>query len=115
MGETETKSYASKFICSFFVSQHLPASASTRPAPPFAFAVFATTSAQQIRLVLGALYGFFLGVRNETRGITAALFGFNLVAFGKLKNLHMVHHLEMHLFCIAIVTFQCQCFGSMLS
>lgn len=31
MGETETKSYASKFICSFLVSQHLPASASTRP------------------------------------------------------------------------------------
>ena len=37
---------------------------------------------QQIRFVLGALYGIFLGVRNETRGVTAALFGFNLIAFG---------------------------------
>lgn len=34
---------------------------------------------------MGALYGIFLGLRNETRGITAALFGFNLVAFGKLE------------------------------
>lgn len=36
----------------------------------------------QIRFALGALYGISLGVRNETKGLTGALFGLNVITFG---------------------------------
>jgi hypothetical protein len=43
-----------------------------------------TTVVTWIRLIIGAIYGVSLGIRNENRGLVGATLGLNVIAFGPM-------------------------------
>lgn len=43
-----------------------------------------TTVVTWLRLIIGAIYGVSLGIRNENRGLVGATLGLNVIAFGPM-------------------------------